>query len=252
MPRRPLALALALAIAALAVPAFAHDPEVEAEHPEQHKDGRHDNEQHDERHQGGSRSRVMGGLHAGTGEVVGDFETVNGGISIDDRARAGHLSTVNGGIDIEDDAQAASATTVNGGIEVGERARITGDLTTVNGGIRVDFLTKIGGNVETVNGAITIRQSDVAGNVELVNGDVMIGAKSHVHGSVIVRRNKGVSVGWGRKPKVPRIIIGPGAMVDGDLRFEREVELYVHTTARIGNVIGAKAISYTDTIPARE
>jgi hypothetical protein len=58
---------------------------------------------------------------------------------------------------------------------------------------------------------------------------------------------------WGnRKPKVPRIIIGPNAIVDGELRFERDVELYVHTTAKVGRIIGAKPQAYTDTIPERE
>ena len=36
------------------------------------------------------------------------------------------------------------------------------------------------------------------------------------------------------KHKPPRIVIGPNAVVDGPLVFEREVKLYVHATARIG------------------
>jgi hypothetical protein len=250
MPRRPLALALALAFASLAAPAFAHDDDVkvEADHPEA---ARHDSG-HDSADEGRSRSRILGGLHADTGEVVGDFETVNGGISIDDRARAGDLTTVNGGIDVEDDASIRSATTVNGGIELGERVRVAGDVTTVNGGIRVDFLSTIGGDVETVNGGILIRQSDVAGKVSLVNGDITIGAKSHIHDGILVHRTTGVQIGWGHKPKVPRIVIGPNAIVDGELRFEREVELYVHTSAKIGQVVGATAKPYTDTIPPRD
>ena len=34
-------------------------------------------------------------------------------------------------------------------------------------------------------------------------------------------------MGWGKK-KVPRIVIGPNAVVEGTLVFEREVKLYVH------------------------
>ena len=227
MLRRPLALALTLALAAAAGAAAAHDDPA-------------------------SHSRVMGGLHADSGETVGDLDTVNGGISIDDKAHAGDLSTVNGGIDVEDDAVIRSATTVNGGIELGERVQATGSITTVNGGIRVDFLSRIGGDIETVNGGITIRQTDVAGKLSLVNGDMTVGAKSHVHGGILVQKNSGLQIGWGRKPKVPRIVIGPNAIVDGELRFEREVELYVHASAKIGTVVGAKAIAYTDTIPARD
>ena len=43
----------------------------------------------------------------------------------------------------------------------------------------------------------------------------------------------------------------PSAVVNGELRFEREVELFVHTSAKIGSVSGATAKSYTDSIPAR-
>jgi hypothetical protein len=69
-----------------------------------------------------------------------------------------------------------------------------------------------------------------------------------VQGGILVEKPHGIS--WG-KPRVPRIIIGPNAVVNGELRFEREVELYVHTSAKIGSVSGATAKSYTDRIPAR-
>jgi hypothetical protein len=227
MIRRPLALALALV---LSTAALAHEPD-----------------------EGKSRSRVMGGLNAESGEVVGDLETVNGGISVDDKARTGSLTTVNGGIDIEDDAVVEEATTVNGGIDVGERVRVDHDLETVNGGIRVDFNSKVGGDVTTVNGAITLRQTEVGGALRLVNGDITVGAKSHVRGGILVQKNKGIQIGWGsNKPKVPRVIIGPNAIVDGELRFERKVDLYVHTTAKIGTVIGATPVAYTDKIPPRD
>jgi hypothetical protein len=231
MIRRPLAIALALV---LSTAALAHEGD------------EHDNE-------GRDRSRVMGGLHADEGEVVGDLDTVNGGISIEDRATAGSLETVNGGIDIDDDAKVHSATTVNGGIDVGERVQVEGNLETVNGGIRTDFFTKVGGDVSTVNGGITVRQTDVGGRISMVNGNITIGNKSHVHGGILVEKNKGIDFGWGsRKPKLPRIVIGPNAIVDGELRFERKVDLYVHTTAKIGKVIGATPVAYTDTIPERE
>jgi hypothetical protein len=40
--------------------------------------------------------------------------------------------------------------------------------------------------------------------------------------------------------------------VQGTLRFDREVELFVHPTAKIGTVIGAKAQTWTDTLPPRK
>ena len=45
-------------------------------------------------------------------------------------------------------------------------------------------------------------------------------------------------------------MIGPGAVVEGPLVFEREVKLYVHASARTGSVRGATAQRYdTPTAP---
>jgi len=51
-------------------------------------------------------------------------------------------------------------------------------------------------------------------------------------------------------PRKPRIVIGPNAVVDGPLVFEREVTLYVHASATIGTVSGASVLRFdTDTAP---
>src|SRR3546814_8253871 len=50
-----------------------------------------------------------------------------------------------------------------------------------------------------------------------------------------------IQFGSNRKP---RIVIGPNAVVEGDLVFEREVTLYVHSSARIGKVTGATPIAF--------
>jgi hypothetical protein len=42
----------------------------------------------------------------------------------------------------------------------------------------------------------------------------------------------------------PRIVLGPNAVVEGPLVFKREVNLYVHKTARIGQVTGGTAVRY--------
>jgi hypothetical protein len=46
------------------------------------------------------------------------------------------------------------------------------------------------------------------------------------------------------KQRIPRIVIGPEARVDGPMVFEREVKLYVHSSARIGQVTGATPEPY--------
>ena len=55
---------------------------------------------------------------------------------------------------------------------------------------------------------------------------------------------------WGRQ-RIPRIVIGPNAVVDGALVFERDVVLYVHDTARIGSVRGANPKSYNTATPPK-
>jgi hypothetical protein len=48
---------------------------------------------------------------------------------------------------------------------------------------------------------------------------------------------------------VPRIVIGPGAAVQGELRFERTVQLFVSDKATIGTVTGATPISFSGESP---
>jgi hypothetical protein len=79
-----------------------------------------------------------------------------------------------------------------------------------------------------------------------------VGVGSHVKGGIRVEKPNGNwGVRWG-KPKVPRIVIGPDAVVDGDLVFERDVTLYVHQSARIGNVSGATAQRYDTPTPPKD
>jgi hypothetical protein len=75
----------------------------------------------------------------------------------------------------------------------------------------------------------------VTGNVETVNGNITVGEDSVVTGHLKVSKPTGWGINWG-KPKVPRIILGPNSQVLGGLIFEREVELYVHATAKYGKI----------------
>lgn len=204
---------------------------------------------HDDNNENKSISKVNGGITAEAGHHYGDLDTVNGGVSLHKGSSAGDVETVNGGISIEDDVQVDSVETVNGGIRAGERVKVAGDAQTVNGGVSFGFNSHIGGDLGTVNGGITIKQTEVKGEVQTVSGDMTIGAKSVVHGGIVVEKPHGIS--WG-KQRIPRIVIGPNAVVRGSLRFEREVELFVHPTAKIGSVSGARAQPYTDTLPPRK
>ena len=179
-----------------------------------------------------------------------DIDKVNGSIHVPDNASAGKLSTVNGGIRIGAGAHAKSAETVNGGIDVGANATLD-SLETVNGGLRVGEKTKIAKTVETVNGSITLDAGvDVGGGIETVSGDIDVGANSRVEGGILVEADHSwFRVGSGR---LPRIVIGPHATVQGTLNFKRDVELYVSDSATIGDVQGAKPVKFSGDRPSAE
>jgi hypothetical protein len=201
---------------------------------------------------GRSIDKVNGGITAEAGRTYGDLSTVNGGIDLERGARVEDVETVNGGIEASDDVAARSVSTVNGGIRFGQRARIDGGVETVNGGIFIDRGGNVRRDVSTVNGGIGLVDTDLGGGIETVNGDITVGIGSHVKGGIRVEKPTG---NWNfrmGKPKVPRIVIGPDAVVEGDLVFEREVKLFVHQSARIGNVSGAAARRYSTATPPQE
>jgi hypothetical protein len=70
-----------------------------------------------------------------------------------------------------------------------------------------------------------------------------------VRGGIWVEKPHGIHFG---RQRIPRIVIGPDATVQGTLRFDREVELFVHPSAKIGPVAGAKVQSWTTTLPPRK
>ncbi len=194
-------------------------------------------------------SKVNGGIRTESGQTYGDLETVNGSIRVATGAIADQVGTVNGGISIETRAATGSLETVNGGIKLDRDVTVNGGIQTVNGGIFVDRGGKVKDDVETVNGAIGLVGTRLGGGIATVNGDITVGIDSVVKGGIKVEKNKS----WLQiKPKRdPRIVIGPNAVVEGPLVFEREVKLYVHKTARIGAVTGATAQSFdTPTAPA--
>ena len=206
---------------------------------------------HDPASPGRDIDKVNGGITAQAGQAYGDLSTVNGGIDLERGARAEDVETVNGGIEAGDDVATRDVSTVNGGIRFGQRARIEGGLETVNGGIYVDRGGSVRRGVETVNGAIGLVDTDVGGGIETVNGDVTVGAGSHVKGGIHVEKPTQMGVRWG-KQRVPRIVIGPDAVVDGPLVFEREVVLYIHASARTGAITGATARRYDGDRPPQD
>lgn len=193
-------------------------------------------------------SKINGSIEVAANSVHGKLETVNGGIRIGEHASIKDVETVNGGITVGDHAGTGDLETVNGGIRIGRAVTIDGGVQTVNGSIFANRSTHIRGGVKTVNGAIGVVATQIGEDVETVNGDITIGIGSRVDGSVhVIRPKLNLTLRTTRKPK---IIIGPHAIVEGSLVFDRDVDLYVHDSAHVGEIRGTTAIPYSsDTAP---
>jgi len=189
-------------------------------------------------------------INVGPGEKTGDVSTVNGSIHIGDNAEVAKASTVNGGITIGDGAVASSLNTVNGSISMEEGSKVTGNVSTVNGPITLEEGSEVSGKVSNVNGVIRLKGARVGGGIQTTSGNIDIGKDSHVEGGILIRRMSGsFFFGFGDDRHVPRVVIGPGATVEGTLKFERKVELYVSDSAQIGPVEGATPIRFSGDRP---
>jgi DUF4097 and DUF4098 domain-containing protein YvlB len=186
--------------------------------------------------------KVNGSITVEPGETAGNLETVNGSIRIGANARTGKAETVNGSISVAENVEAGGLETVNGSIRVAGNGKLTSSLETVNGGVFVDRGGDVRGDIETVNGAIGLVDTDLSGGITTVNGDVTVGVNSHVKGGIHYTKPNQSWFSFNKRD--PKVIIGPNAVVDGPLVFERKVELYVHNTAKIGPVTGATAVRY--------
>jgi hypothetical protein len=184
---------------------------------------------------------VNGSIDVPDGESSESATTVNGAVNVGDGATIGMAATVNGAIRLGQNVTAASAKTVNGGIRVGSGAKVTHDVIAVNGGIELDEGADVRGRVTNINGEIRLDAAHVGGGITTFNGDVRVGTGSRVEGGIKVEKPEG-SGDWIHN--VPRIVIEPGAVVEGPLKFEREVRLFVSENAQIGPVEGATVERY--------
>lgn len=166
----------------------------------------------------------------------GSHSTVNKSIRIGDNTSTGNVDSVNGSIRIGANSSVESVDSVNGSIKLGSGVTVDKGIDAVNGAITLAPDCEVGGNVETVNGGIRMENARVAGDVESFNGQIRILQGSEVSGNVVVRKSKGWSSNKRRKPV--RVEIGRDVVIHGDLIFEHAVELNLHDTARVGEIIG--------------
>jgi hypothetical protein len=210
-------------------------------------------------------SKVNSSIHVEAGQSVGDVESVNGSIHVDDaattenvntvngsisignQANVGKINTVNGGIGVGEQSKAGSIETVNGTLKVGAGSQIANGVSAVNGSISLAKGVTVAGKLQNVNGKMTLEAAHVGAGIETTNGDIDIRAGSRVQGGIVVEKPHGNWFGSKRKP--PTIVIGPDAIVEGELRFEQPVTLYVSNRAKTGAISGATAIPFSGDAP---
>jgi predicted acyltransferase (DUF342 family) len=203
---------------------------------------------HDNDSDAGSHA-INGSLHVSAGKPGGEVSTINGSIRADDNATLSGGHTVNGNISLGQHAAATSLTSVNGGILLAEGATVSATVTTVNGTLALRPGSEVGGRLANVNGTIIIAGATVKGGIATVNGNIDIGANSHIQGGVVVHKPSTGFFHWWSDSDKPRVVVGPGAVVEGPLKFERAVRLYVSDTATIGPVTGATAVKFSGEQP---
>ena len=179
---------------------------------------------------------VNGPVEVLAGTTAEGATTINGSVTVGDGAKVGEAATVNGGVRVGANVTAQSARTVNGGVGIGSGTRIARDVETVNGGIDLGKGADIGGAVRNVNGNIRINGAHVSKGITTFTGDIDVGHGSHIEGGIHVQKP---DFGNESANHIPRVVIGGESVVEGTLKFDREVKLLVSDTAKIGNVEGA-------------
>lgn len=185
----------------------------------------------------GGQSTMNGSISVGSEAIVnGGLETVNGTIRVDDNARIEDAETVNGSVRLGGGVTARDLNSVNGSISIGENSTIDGNIEVVNGRISLAAGASVSDDVSNVNGEIEIIGAGIGGDLNTVNGDITLSEGSTLQGNLTVEKPRGGS--WGGERRKPRIIVGPGSRILGEIRLEREVELYISDSAEVGGVTG--------------
>ena len=189
----------------------------------------------------GSQSSVNGSITVGDNSVInGSLNTVNGTIRVGQNTRLKDAETVNGAVRIDSGSFVDDVSSVNGSIRIGTEVTVDGEVEVVNGKISLGNGTTVADGVSNVNGEIKLDGASVGGNLSTVNGDVTLSNAARLDGDLIVEKPGG----WNRNKnnRKPKVIIGPGSRIGGQIVLEREVELFISETAEIGGVRGEMSL----------
>jgi len=209
------------------------------------------------------------------GAVAGNIDTGSGSIELGAGASAGRIDTGSGDVRIRADAQVADIDTGSGSVRLGDGARteeidtgsgnvrgaervvvdgridtgsgavslgagstVRGDIDTGSGSVEL-VGSKVGGKIDTGSGDIRLLDSEVSDDLATSAGNVELMGNSRINGDLLIRKSSCWGFCWG-DDKATRVTIGASASVLGDIRIERETELWVHENAQIGRVTGAQ------------
>jgi DUF4097 and DUF4098 domain-containing protein YvlB len=187
--------------------------------------------------EGRSISNVNGSIRATAGQSYDSLSTVNGDVRVESGASADEARTVNGDIVLESETRLGAVKTVNGSLHLREGAAVARDISTVNGGIELGKRARVGGAVSTVSGDIEIDGAEVVGKLTTNNGDIDLTDGARVGNGIHVKKDKSWNWGWEHGDPV-KVHVCSTCVVEGELRFDRPVELRVDQGGKIGNVIG--------------
>jgi DUF4097 and DUF4098 domain-containing protein YvlB len=184
-------------------------------------------------------TNINGSVRASPGEVYDTLSTVNGDVRVARGASADVAKSVNGEIIIEQDVKVGRVSTVNGSVRIDDGAAVAHEASTVNGSVRLGKRARVGGDVSSVSGEIELEGAEVTGKLQTYNGDIDLSGGARVLGGIHVKKSKGDNSDWSWQHKnPPEVHICSTCVVEGELRFDRPVELRVDPGAKIGQVIG--------------
>jgi len=184
-------------------------------------------------------STINGSISVGSDSTVtGSLETVNGTIRIEENSRVRDAETVNGSVRIDSGVSVEDVSSVNDSVRLAENVTVDGEISVVNGKIDLGRGTSIRQSVSNVNGEMKIVGAEIGGDLSTVNGDVTLSDDAIVRGDLIVEKPGG----WNNNSRPPKVVIGPGTRVEGMIRLEREVKLYISDTAVFGGVTGKMSL----------
>lgn len=167
------------------------------------------------------------------------------------------VETITSDIVLSPDSQSKSVESFSGAITVRRGARVAGKVETEHGDLILEPGAEVGGRLANEAGAITLAAAKVRGGIATTQGDIDIGPDSLVQGGILVRKRGRIGLALGPlqlgvpsgRSTPPRVVIGPGATVEGKLRFKREVQLFVSDRATIGPIEGATPVYFAGARP---